>query len=287
MKIAITGAAGHLGQHLIQALAADSAAADEFIRIDMAPLPEGPGESRQANLADADATRAALEGADLIVHCASIHPWKPYADALYLDLNVKGTWNVYAAAAALGIRRVVMTSSIAAVGYDAGPERWPLTEDYAGQTPDIYSYTKQAQELIARQFAASQGIATVALRPPAFMPRPPLETGCGLLGAFTVVDDIVSAHVAAVRHIDAMPSKFEAFFVTNPLPYTAADADLRGDLWALADRHYPGVREWFKARGNHQFWMPAVYSNARAATLLEWQPAHSFATWWETHRQTL
>jgi nucleoside-diphosphate-sugar epimerase len=256
----------------------------DLIRIDMLPVPEGPGDTRQADLADASDARAALGGAELVVHCAAIHPWKEYTDAEYLRCNIAGTWQVYAAAAETGIQRVVLTSSIAAGGYAHSPADWPIDEQAQSTSAELYSVTKYTQEWIARHFADYHGIGTIALRPPAFMPKPTLETGALLLGAFALVEDIAAAHVLAVQ-AEAMPSRFEAFYTVNPLPYGPADADVAGDPWALAERYHPGVQGWFAARGLQGVtpWVPVVWSIEKARQLLGWQPHYDFDRWWAEH----
>ncbi len=284
MRIAVTGAAGHLGTHLCQRLV--ELGYDDLIRVDLTDLPPGPGEARQANLAEAGAATKVLAGADRIVHIASIHPWKSYPDDLYLDLNVKGTWHVYQAARELGVKQVVLTSSIAAEGYAFAPETWPVTEDRTGQPGDLYSLTKHAQEDIARLFAHSHQVATLALRPPAFMPKPPLETGAGLLGCFALVEDIAEAHAKAVL-CESWPGGFEALYVVLPQPYVAADAELLSDCWALAERYHPGVTAWFAARGAQRFWVPAVHSIEKARRMLGWEPRCTFDWWWQTQRPTV
>ena len=108
-----------------------------------------------------------------------------------------------------------MTSSIAAIGYSNVPvESWPVTEDMQFPLGDLYSYTKHAQEDIARLFAYRNAISTIALRPPAFMPIPALDTGFALTGNFAVVDDIAAAHMAA-----AVPGEIPAWserFASDP-----------------------------------------------------------------------
>ncbi len=276
MKVAVTGAAGHLGCALCRLL---DQAGHDLTRIDLLPLPPGAGEARQADLSDPDQARAALDGAEQIVHVASIHPWKTYPDSLYLDLNVKGTWNVYQAARELGVRRVVLTSSIAATGYHFPPELWPVTESHEGPPTDLYAFTKHAQEDIARHHARYRGVATIALRPPAFMPKDPLPTGVALLGCFALVDDIAAAHAAAVAAGD-LPDAFEPFYITNKLPYRPSDAPLPDNLWELAERYHPGVTAWFAERGEYRFGLPAVYCLDKAERLLGWTPRHNFEQWW-------
>ena len=286
MCIAVTGAAGHLGANLCRRLA--GLGEGDLVRIDLRDLPDGPGEARQANLAEPGDAAAALEGADVIVHCAAVHPWRPYTEEQYVDLNIKGTWYVYAAAAGLGVERVILTSSIAAAGYRFTPEAWPISEEMETTPSDIYSFTKHSQEVTARHFASDHGIATIALRPPAFMPKGELETGLSLLGAFCLVDDVVEAHVAALMAKE-ISSGFEAFFATNRLPYGSQDGDIAGDAWSLVERHYPGVRAWFGDRGLGSLvpWVPAVYSIEKAKTALGWQPRYSFDWWWRENRDRL
>jgi len=245
MRIAVTGAAGHLGSRLCPMLAERG---HELIRTDVAEAPDGPGEFRQADLIDAAQAREAIGGAEMVVHCASIHPWKPYAADQYLDCDLKAAWHVFAAAAELGITRVVHTSSIAVYGDDCfPPDLWPVGEDHPPTDPaDIYRVAKMAQELMARCFASTGALRVATLRPPAFMPRSDLETGLSLLGHFALVDDVAAAHVAAVEHFDALPGAFEPFNATNALPYTRPPSRHRASLarrlgLLSRPRHHPGA----------------------------------------------
>lgn len=283
-KILVTGAAGHLGSHLAPALLEDGF---EVAGVDVRP----PADSfparcafHQADLANAASIDAVLDGVSLIVHTASIHPWKPYSDDQYIDCNVKGTWHLYRKAEQHGIRRIVLTSSIAAPGMSAIPHSaWPVGEDAEFVIGDIYSATKKMQETIARSFAARDAIRTFALRPPAFMPRPPLQTCFSLTGAFAVVSDMVSAHVAAARVMSGrQPSPeslaaFEAFNTTVDLPYRSEDAALmnaKGNL-PLVRKYWPAEAEWLVQNGFEGASVVAVYDNRKARRALGWQAAYN------------
>jgi len=282
--VLVTGAAGHLGSHLVPALLAEGF---DVRGLDMAcpatPLPD-QCEFIHADLSDRHAIRKALNGVNVVAHTASIHPWKTYTDDQYLDANVKGTWTLYALAAEMNIARLVLTSSIAAIGYNNIPmEDWPISEDALFPLTDIYSYTKYTQETIAGMHADAGTIRTFALRPPAFMPRPDLDTCLAMIGPFCIVDDVVSAHVAAVRIMSGIAEpgeqvdNFEAFNTTNRLPYTAdmcRDAD--GDFDRLLRRCWPDQYEWLIANGYNGTGITGAYDISKAERILGWQPQFNF-----------
>jgi len=183
------------------------------------------------------------------------------------------------AAKELGIKKVVLTSSIAASGLVFPPEMWPVGEELQLDPEDIYSYTKYCQEVVAKCFAKVHGIQTLALRPCSFMQREPLKQALTLLGNHMNVQDLVSAHIAALKA--DIPSKFEAFYITNKLPYTSKDSDVAHDPWLLAERYFPGVKKWFTDRGFKSYYIGTVYSLEKAKKMLGWEPVHNFEWTWE------
>jgi nucleoside-diphosphate-sugar epimerase len=280
-RICVTGASGHLGSHLCPELVERGY---DLICVDMEPPKEACGEFRQADLRAESETFSALDGAELLIHCASIHPWKQYTDEQYLDCNVKGTWNVFQAASEHGIKRVVLTSSIAACGYNPDPELCPVDESYQ-QEPlgDIYSITKRFQEQIAGHFCRRSGMQVIALRPPNFVPRPPLQTGAALLSGCLVVEDIASAHVKALDVWDRLEGRFEPFFIAPTFPYSPEEArELSDNPKAVLDKHFPGAWDWFKERGMSLYPVINQYDSSKAKQILDWQPEHTFTHWWAT-----
>ncbi len=284
MTVLVTGAAGHLGRHLIPMLLAEGMTVRGM---DMAapetPLPDDCAFT-QTNLSDREVMRDLLDGVDVIVHTASLHPWKEYTDDQYIDANVKGTWTLYALAAEMGIDKIVLTSSIAAIGYNNIPmDVWPVREDALFPLSDIYSYSKYTQETIAKLRAEAQEVRTFAIRPPAFMPRSPLDTCLTMIGAFAIVEDIAAAHVAAVRVLAGLQDPgepvgwFEAFHTVNALPYTAEMCrDLDNDPNALAKRCWPDAYDWLVANGYGGQWIGPAYDISKARRILGWQPKFNF-----------
>lgn len=294
LSLLVTGASGHLGSHVVEQLAARG---HTVTGLDLAPPPGTVTACVRdfiiGSLAQPDIAARAVDDADGVVHCAALHPWKPYSDDQYLDANIKGTWHLYKAAAAAGVRNVVLTSSIAAAGM-AGipPAKWPVSEDDTVPIGDLYGLTKKTQEEIAKYFANSAKIRTIALRPPPFMPRPTLQTGFSLTACFAVVDDIAAAHCAAVdvlagayRPVHDL-NAFEALNTTNQLPYTAKDAGLvdeTGDMRALVRKYWPEAITWLEARGYTKAGPLIVYDLSKARQLLGWTPCHNFEDWFAEH----
>lgn len=290
MKIVVTGAAGHLGSHLIPLLVENG---NEVVGLDMVePGFKTDYDFRHMSLMERDRLSSVLEDVGLVVHAASIHPWKEYRDEEYLDANIKGTWQLYSAIKEAGIRDVVLTSSIAAAGYHGIPVAgWPVTEEAQFPIGDLYSLTKYTQEQIARHCAFASGIRTIALRPPAFMPMPQLNTGMQLTGNFCVVDDIASAHLAAVSCMleNGIPNgegSFEAYFTVNELPYTAADGALltsTRDISPLATKYWPEEFKWLTEKGCGATGIAALYDISKAERELGWKPKYNFDQWAAEH----
>ena len=81
----------------------------------------GAAEVQTSDLADMNAARRAVAGAHTVLHLAADPD--PAADfyATLLDRNIKATYNIYAATAEGGARRVIFASSVnAVIGYPRG-----------------------------------------------------------------------------------------------------------------------------------------------------------------------
>ncbi len=174
MRIAVTGAAGRLGRHVVTR-ALD--AGHEVIAIDLPAAVEGQQcadehvggvEWRSADVTDLEEVRAALAGAQGVVHLgALIHP--RYPEPLVTRTNVDGTHHVLVAAEEHGAAAVCLASSINAIGgvfsaaarYDA----FPVTEGHASYCEDSYSLSKWILEQQSAAFARRRPeVAFTALR---------------------------------------------------------------------------------------------------------------------------
>jgi nucleoside-diphosphate-sugar epimerase len=118
---------------------------------------------RQADLSDAAATLAALQGATAVIHVAAkAGIWGAYAD--FYRANVTATENVLAACRSHGIGRLVYTSTPSVVHGGSDVEGLDERAPIAVHFETAYPATKALAE---RAVLAAHGetLATVALRP--------------------------------------------------------------------------------------------------------------------------
>ena len=170
MKILVTGGSGKIGSYVVAELIS---AGHEVTVFDRAL----PAEQQQARYTQGDGEdlgqvigACALAGAEAIVHTAGIPLPGQTTDDVLFRVNVMTTYNVHEAALHVGIRRVVSTSSQAALGWpyhtrDILPSYLPIDEDHPVQPQHAYSISKVAGEYIARAYADRSDMETVALRP--------------------------------------------------------------------------------------------------------------------------
>lgn len=170
MRVLVTGGAGHVGRTAVERLIRQGWDVRVFgIETGM----DNPDvEYIQGDILDYERLRDAARGCDALVHLAAIRgPQLAPAPQLF-QVNVAGTFNVFEAAAAEGIGRVVQASSINAMGcawsiYDIAPSYFPIDENHPVWTTDPYSFSKQMIEEIGAYYWRREGISSVALRLPA------------------------------------------------------------------------------------------------------------------------
>lgn len=161
MKLLITGAGGFLGAGLIAALEGRH----ELRLLDVVKF-DTRHELVIGNVCDLETCRRAVAGREALViaHMAPNRPEVYATPALPFDVNVKGTANLFAAAVAAGIRRVVLISSIAVVGRQLAAQEF-LWCDSPAQPVSLYGLTKACQESSAEFYQRTHGVAVAILRP--------------------------------------------------------------------------------------------------------------------------
>src|SRR5580658_6963483 len=120
----------------------------------------------RADLTDYGQAVEALSGADAVVHMANIPAPGLYTPAVTFNTNITMNFNVFQAAANLGLSRVVWASSETTLGlpFDVPPRYAPVDEDHYPVPTSTYALSKVASETIAGHIAQWSGIPFVALR---------------------------------------------------------------------------------------------------------------------------
>lgn len=123
----------------------------------------------RADLTDYGQALQALTGADAVVHLANIPEPGMFPPAETLNRNTAMNHNVFLAAQALGLARVVWASSETTLGlpfaHDGGTLRYaPVDEAHFPHPSSTYALSKVLSEAAAAQFAAWSGIPFVGLR---------------------------------------------------------------------------------------------------------------------------
>ncbi|MGW0537708.1 NAD-dependent epimerase/dehydratase family protein [Streptomyces sp. NPDC003032] len=156
----LTGAAGGLGTLMRGLLPAYGY---DLRLLDMRGI-EGEPDAVTADLADKDALREAVRGVDAVLHLAGISLESTFDKIL--KANIEGTYNLYEAARAEGVRRIVSASSNHAVGFTPRPRGDdPLIPVDTPHRPDtFYGLSKSFGEDLAQFYWDKYGIETVSVR---------------------------------------------------------------------------------------------------------------------------
>ncbi len=172
----VTGAAGFIGSHLVEALLI---AEQQVTAIDnystgkegnYSTIKELVGSEKAKNLTiingdirDLEFLKSNLKEVDYCLHQAALGsvPRSMLEPQLYHENNVSGFVNVLEAARVNGIKKIVYASSSSIYGdYPSNPK----AEEHKGIALSPYALSKQINELSAQNFAQIYGISCVGLR---------------------------------------------------------------------------------------------------------------------------
>ncbi len=170
MRVLVTGGAGFLGSHLVDALVEQG---DEVVVLDSlrrgrlshlrARLDERQITLVTEDVRDYASVMRAMADAEIVYHLAAqSNVMGAMQDIDYsFTTNVLGTFNVLKAAAAQGVRRVVFASSREVYGE---PERLPVPEEAPLEAKNPYGASKVAAEAYCRAWQSVSSLECLVLR---------------------------------------------------------------------------------------------------------------------------
>lgn len=228
-RVLVTGANGFLANHLVRDLLAEGYTVVATVRDLSDPVrterlrghAEALGcsdrlEMCEADVLDADPWADLLAGCDGLFHTAAVFSLSGEAELILNTANL-GTEHVLNAAAEAGVRRIVYTSSTAAVG--SGPRGRPKDEeDWQSGSSMPYTAAKTESERRAWRIAEEHGLDLRVINPTAILgggfsrPPPSVDWMPDLLsGAWPLIPAIPMAfvHVEDVAHAHRMAYEVE------------------------------------------------------------------------------
>ena len=277
-RICVTGASGQAGRAVVTDLRAhgyEVTATD--VAVSRADREDGV---LRADLTDYGQAVEALSQADAVVHLANIPAPGLSTPAVTFNANITMNFNVFQAAAALKLTRVVWASSETTLGlpFDTPPRYAPVDEDHYPVPTSTYALSKVASETIAGHIAEWSGIPFIALRfsnimaPedyqefPSFWPDPHARKW-NLWGYIDERDVAASCRLALEAPADAVKGN-PAFIIA------AADTVMNRPSAELLAEVFPGVP---LTRDVGKF--GTLLAIDRARQVLGFAPAHS----WRDH----
>lgn len=235
MKVALTGASGYTGGHILARLLARGDSVRALVREEsITPALQASGaEIVSGRLGNPEDARRLVLGCDAVMHVAAVYRTAGHPDSYYREINVLATRQLLEAAEEAGARRFVHTSTVGV----HGDVKHPPADETAPIVPgDIYQETKAEADAMAREFGRTHRIEVAIVRPGAIYG--PGETRLlkvfrGIArGRYAVVgsgrphyhlvyiDDLVDGFLLA---LDRPEAAGETFIIAGPLSLSQND----------------------------------------------------------------
>jgi len=281
----VTGSTGKAGRYIVKDLLDNGYDVVGVDRID----PDGVGARRSkgytfkiADVTDFGQVVSTMKGCDAVIHMAAIPNPRVGPEHEVFRVNMMANWNVLEAAEILGIGKIVMASSVNAVGavFSKGitPRPYfPVDEDHPTFSEDSYSLSKWLGEEMADAFVRrrSGNVQIASMRFHGLMERErqaalnaePEPRGGTEINAkhFWGWSDIEEAARACVLALEVDFGGHEAFFINGE------DTSTDEPTESLVKSLYPDAEIRTPMPGN-----ATAISVEKAKRLLGWEPK---ATW--------
>lgn len=268
-KIVVTGGTGKTGRWVVKEFLEQGY---EVVNVDINVTPDSAGIPLKVDLTDLGQVFNALTGADAVVHIAAIPRPRGYTSQVVFQNNVISTYNIFEAAAGLGIKKVVVASSESVYGLAyAGPFYVPMDEDHPLSPIDSYALSKILNEKTAEMFNRKTGMQIVSMRignvmEPEDYNRFPTFIHDAQKRKNIVWSYIDARDVASACRLAIEKDNLEAVVVN----IAADDTSMAIKSKELMAAAYPEVTDYREPVEEYG----TLLSNKKAKDLLGWQPVH-------------
>ena len=171
-NVAVTGADGFIGSHLVEALLSIGCKVRALSQYNSFNnwgwlediYPADGLDIWSGDVRDPEFCRKFIEGADTVFHLAALIaiPYSYIAPDSYVDTNIKGTLNICQASKDHGNQRVLVTSTSEVYGT---AKYVPIDEKHPKQPQSPYSATKIGADAIALSFHNAFDLDVTVVRP--------------------------------------------------------------------------------------------------------------------------
>lgn len=170
MKALVTGGAGFIGSHIVEALVNEEKF-DEVVVLDTLNkgklgsikylIDQGKVKFIEGDIRSRDIVDEAMQGVDYVFHTAAIHIFQSSKSPdECIDIDIKGSYNVFVSALQHKVKRVIFSSSSSVYGE---PRKLPMHEDDQLYPAEPYGAAKLYCEHLL-QHLQKKGLQWVALR---------------------------------------------------------------------------------------------------------------------------
>jgi nucleoside-diphosphate-sugar epimerase len=163
MRIVVTGGSGKAGRWVVRDLRDHG---HEVLNVDVVHDGGEHGQCVVTDLTELGQVHDVVRGADAIVHLAAIPAPEIRPAGETFRINAVSTWNVFHAAVAAGVGRVVWASCVTVLGrpFDRPPDFAPIDETITPRPESSYALSKLVGETLAEQLNRQTRTAFVGLR---------------------------------------------------------------------------------------------------------------------------
>ncbi len=170
MRVAVTGASGHLGANLVRELLKQGREVRAIYNDDSRALDGLDLETVDLDVRDAEAVSKAIQGVDVVYHLAATISWERREYPKLYDINVNGTKHVAQACKKHDVQKLIHFSSIHALvptPFDIPvDENRPLVN---GEKFRPYDRSKAAAQAYIQNEARENGLPAVVVNPTAVL----------------------------------------------------------------------------------------------------------------------